>query len=77
MSSDLYWRPYLKAAHPLPDELKFALRNRDLFNNSLNGQLTERDLDYLMGLRDGGISSAQKLIDAINKHGDIELVEEY
>ena len=76
MSSNLEWKPVIrKRGNPLSDELKFAMRNRDQINDQVNDILNSVDVPYLEGLRDAGIKDAQKLIDAINKHKEIEVKE--
>jgi len=77
MSSNLYWRPRTSGEKPLSDELKYALKNSDKFNQDLDCTIGDSWLDYLSGLRDAGIKDAQKLIDAIEKYGEIELKERY
>jgi hypothetical protein len=76
MTTSLYWNPVVKPkTHRLPDALKFILRriHRD-------GQVTmtmrEADLPYLHGLRDAGVDGALELIEAIDKHDEVELSEE-
>jgi hypothetical protein len=77
MSSTLYWRPRLKAAKSLPDHLKIVLRNSNTFAGGLNVTLDRENIGYLSGLRDAGVEGADKLIEAIEKHGEVELVEEF
>ena len=73
MSATLIWR-VPKKGNSLPDALKFALRKR--YSEGVH-TMTEHDLPYLEGLRDGGVDGAQVLIDAINKHDEIEVWEQY
>lgn len=83
MSASMHWRP----VYPKPegeyveDEVRRALARR-LWNHdgslvSDPSQLDKDDLPYLEGLRDGlsgdGATSAQDLIDAIRKHGSVEI----
>lgn len=54
------------------DALKIALRDKRGVNSSstiFNGL----DIEYLEGLRDGGLKDAQSVIDAIKKHEVIEI----
>lgn len=75
MTSNLSWRPRHAAGKDLPDDLKFALRKRHA-DAHLEGQVYDRDdIPYLTGLAHGGVKGAQKLIDAIEKHDEIELME--
>ncbi len=75
MSSTLSWMPFA-ARHDaiLPYGLKIALRKR--YGDSLDGvHMGSEDIQYLAGLRDAGIKSAEELIVAIEKHGEISLTE--
>lgn len=64
----------LQSGDTLSDQLKYALRKR--YTQGINGYMDEDEVSYLRGLVDGGVEDAQKLIDAIEKHGDIEVFEE-
>lgn len=75
MSSTLYWVPVVQTGKSLPDELKYALRKK--FGGYIcNTRLLSGHIEYLNGLRDAGTKGAQELIDAIEKHGEIEISEE-
>ena len=72
MSMGLYWRPEKNSTGELPDELKRILQKR--YGNPLLGyHLDDCDLSYLIGLRDAGVKGAQELINAIEKHGRIQI----
>ena len=75
MSSTLIWQRASASDGSLSDTLKFALRKR--CGNPVNTEMCHDDMDYLIGLRDGGIGAAQELIDAIKEHDSIILREEY
>lgn len=76
MSSILKWRPCKEYGHSLSDGMKFAMR--DYFDvTHVQHRLTEDNIPYLRGLRDGGNKEAQKLVDAIGRHGEIEMKEHY
>lgn len=78
MSSTLMWSPVMKYKGSLSDNLKFALRKRtDWCDNSANGTYGESDIPFLKGLHVGGVEDADKLIKLIEKHGDIQLAEQY
>lgn len=54
----------------LPDDLKRALAiNYNHFPLTLGSD----DIDFLTGLKCAGIKTAQKLIDGINKNGEVVL----
>lgn len=83
MSTSLYWRPVPvdPSGTSLPYGLKKAVARRFWdHDGSLYGdpaELTADDLPYLEGVRDGGgeevAAGAQQLIDAIEKHGRVEI----
>jgi len=75
MSSSLVWRPVVKAKNKdLPCGLKHILRKR--YGDPVNRTMChEHDYDYLIALVDADIEGAQKLLDAIDRHGEIELEE--
>lgn len=72
MSSNLYWRARPTGEKVLSYELKKALQNR---HYPADCTFYEHDISYLEGLRDAGIADAQKLIDGIEKYGEIEVME--
>lgn len=76
MSTNLYWEPaHRNKKSPKGDDaLKFALRKRS--NGHVNMRMTQSDVPYLQGLVDAGIAAAQELIDAIEKHDEINVTEE-
>ena len=74
MSASLYWRPQPRRKTFLPDELRFALRS------TVDGEATTfdaSDLDYLRGVRAGGVKGAAELIAAIRKHEQVDVWLEY
>ena len=75
MSSNLVWEPADRKNHSLPYELKFAMRKH--YGEPIDKILTDLEAPYLEGLRDAGISGAQILLDAIEKHDKIHVREEY
>ena len=78
MSSNLYWRPSNAGEMALSDKLKFALRNGGRYGgNTLDQTIYESDIPYFEGLRDAGVEDAQKIIDALEKHSEIELKERF
>lgn len=72
MSMGLYWKPEKNNDKRLPDDLKRALQKR-YDTPLLDHCLDDSDLSYLEGLRDAGVKGAQELINAIEKHGRIEI----
>lgn len=75
MTSNLYWEPAVRDKKRLSVELKLVLRER--LPNGLNVTMDEKDLPYLNGLVDANCAGAQELIDAIEKYGEINLMEEW
>ena len=81
MSSNLMWAPVVPPdGHDLCSETKFILRKH--YQEPINDTLRAMDVNYLRGVKDGAALSRvrkdmQTLIDAINKHGEIELKEHF
>lgn len=75
MSSNLIWEPVDRKTHDLPSELKFALRNR--YDGHVDAIMGDNDISYLSGLKDAGVKGADKLIEAIEKYGEIAVKEVY
>lgn len=78
MSTSLLWRPIVPVEeHTLPNQLKYRLGPRYWnHDGTLGGEpvtLSSDDLQYLAGLKDGGVEGAEELIDAINKYGAVEM----
>ena len=75
MSSNLYWEPTNRGKNKcLGTALKWVLQKR--FGYPVRVTLDEENILYLQGLADADIEGAQSLVDAIEKHGCIELKEE-
>lgn len=74
MSSTLVWHPVTNTK-PLDDVLKFALRKR--YRECVDTSMDSGDIPYLTGLLHAGIRDAETLIDAIKKHTEIIVKEEY
>jgi len=74
MSTNLYWRPKDRKGKLLgkDSKLKWILEK----SNSNTGYFYESDIPYFRGLADADVSGAQDVIDAIEKHGSIEIFEE-
>ncbi len=73
MSSSLMWEIVRPAqARSLPDALKYALSPRYFDHDGSMGSdkvtLSDVDLPYLEGLKDGNVEGATELIEAIKKH---------
>ena len=76
MSSTLYWEPVKpKKGKSLETGLKWILQKK--YGSPINVELGEADIPYLQGLADADTKDAQKLIDAIEEYGRIELREEF
>lgn len=74
MSTNLEWSPIPKNGKSLATGLKWAMRKRTL-DGFVDGTFGEGDLDYFYGLLDAEVEDAQKVIDAITKHGKIRIKE--
>lgn len=81
MSSTLCWKPVQpQECGSLSDELKWKLGKRLCDTDGSTGfpvVVTSSLISYLEGLEDAGIKDAAKLINLINKHGEIELSWEH
>ena len=66
MSVTLKWRP-IKSGRSLPNELKAVLADQ------AEGVWKRSSMEYLRGLADAEVKGAQELIDALEKHGEVEL----
>lgn len=75
MSSNLYWQPVKSNNKTFDTAIKFALRKK--FGEPVNEILDGSHIAYLEGIRDGGCEDMQKVIDAILKHGEIEVEEKW
>lgn len=76
MGSTLYFQPRQTGEHSLSDQLKLVLRDGKHFGG-LPHTATERDIPYFEALADAGVKDAQKVLDAIEKYGELELRLEY
>lgn len=76
MSSTLFYQPRQTGEKQLSDELKFILRDGKHFGG-LPHNATEYDIPYFRALADANIKDAQKVLDAIEKYGELELRLEY
>jgi len=77
MSTNAYWRPVVpKKGHDLSDDIKRKIARRYMeHDGSLSGsaRLDSSALGWLEGLRDANVKDADSLIQAIEKHGEIEV----
>lgn len=79
MSASMHWRPVVRQPEGgyVDDAVRYKLARRlwdqDGSLSTEPHELDKDDLPYLEGLRDGGTQGAQDLIDAIKKHGSIEI----
>jgi len=74
MSANVCWRPANTGKKDVPDDIHSIIRD---LRDGANYEMDYTDITYLEGLRDGGCKGAQKLIDAINKHEEIDIIIEY
>lgn len=65
MSVSLHWRPVNVHGAPLAYALKRVI-------GTDQRRWTVNDIPYLTGLKDAGVHSADELIDAIEKYGEVE-----
>lgn len=75
MSSTLYWEPVQRKQKDLPDALKYVLQKK--VGGTVDTVMSENDLEYLHGLKDAGIKGAHELIEAIEKHGQVSVHEQF
>ena len=73
MSHTLYWEPTERKRESLPDELKFALRQK--FEFPIDIELCTYDLGFVDGLICGGVEGAEELKGLIERFGRIRLLE--
>ena len=74
MSSSLYWKPISHEAHHVNTELKYILEKRFI---AMPAVLNHEHVSYLEGLKDAGVKGADELIEAIEKHEQIEISLRY
>lgn len=75
MSSTLYWEPVQRKQKDLPDTLKYILQKK--VGGTVDTVMSGRDISYLRGLEDAGIKGATELIEAIEKHGQVVVHEQF
>lgn len=71
MSTNLYWKPVSLSSKTFDTALKWALEEK--FGHPVRVKLDRQALGFLDGLRIGKIKDADKLIEAIEKYGTVEL----
>jgi len=79
MSTTLYWEPVTDKGKPLSTDLKFILRmNYDL---SYVVVLSDQDKEYLTGIKHASSKDIRReievLLNAINKYGEITILEKH
>ena len=75
MSSTLMWEPLRRNKKDLPNEMKYILRKK--YGEPVKIVLSERDIEYLQGVKDAGVESIETLINAIEKYQEILVQEEW
>jgi hypothetical protein len=80
MTSSLIWKPVVQPeSHYLGDQLKFILRKK--YGNPVDYRFDISDIAFLEGIVLSGSHGAEKeaqiLINLIEKHDKIDVVEEY
>jgi hypothetical protein len=73
VSGTLYWEPSKRKKNPVGGNAVNQLRDLLMARQKLD----RRDIKYLEGLRDAGLSCAQELLDAVEKYDEITLSVEY
>lgn len=76
MSSSIYWRPVPSDGQWVDKAIWYALNAHDEDRVEVR-ILDAGHIDLLRAFAIGNIAGAQELIDAIRKHGEIELREVY
>ena len=72
MSSTMYYQPVRKTNH-VSNELMNALHKKFGTKHILN----HHNLDYLHGLADAGMKDADKIINMIEKHDEVNIWTEH
>jgi len=76
MSSSLKWEPETEDRRKsFSTAVKFALRIR--YGNPVDAVLGVGDVPYLEGLRDADVYGMGEVIEAITKHGNIRVSEQF
>jgi hypothetical protein len=73
-SEHLYWRPVVNNLSPLNKHLRWILKEENFIDEKV--YLTIKDIGFFKGLKAAGIQDADKVIEAIEKYGYIELYEQ-
>lgn len=79
MSSSLYWRPIPKEPKDYNiGSLKYIFREGYFDGEEKSGTLSTNDIPFVKGIKSGSsdkgvIKDCQRLIAAIEKHGEIEI----
>ena len=78
MSATLLWRPVVRQRDfSLPNALKYKICPRYFDHDGSLGSgpriFDGNDVPYLQGLADGNVEGADALIQAIRKHGEVEV----
>ncbi len=74
MTSNIYWEPERpRKGKALDTQLKFVLRER--FDFPI--QLDSGNRDYFLALTDANVKDADKIVEAIDTHGEIRIWEEW
>jgi len=80
MPNRLFWRPICDNDDPLDNQLKYILIEQDMLDNKM---LTTKELSFLKGIKAAALflnhkeiaASAEKIIEAIETFGHIQLYE--
>lgn len=73
MGCSLYWRPIPKKQYRVGEyQLRDILEKRYGYPSELDCS----DVTYLKALDDAGVEGADELVEAIEKHGEIEIFKE-
>lgn len=75
MTMDLYWQPVPQKKHFMSSKLKHVLREY-CDQICIDSVMTDDDIPALAALVVAGVNEADKLIEAIKKHGQILVKEE-
>lgn len=73
MGCSLYWRPVAKSQR---GGFRGTVRDELIRRYGDNGTLDHDALEFLLGLAAAKLEGAQELIDAIEKHGEIQIFQE-
>lgn len=74
MSSSLEMEPVARKTTSLSDALKFAMREK---YGTVDNTFSQEDIPYFEGMLGAGIKDAKRVIEAIERYGEIHIREQF